>query len=207
MSTASCEIEQDAVAPLPCYNNRRGVRGEGRSSKGQVLTEIVPEFSRLVRIAGLGSTAFRQRIEATPDERRQLSQRFDLLALDRLAAVVELRRQDGEVVLLEATFEAEFVQACTVTLDPVPGSISDRFSLIYAPMSEQQHEIDRGVDEPAFEPLEGDTIDVGEAVAQELSLSLPLCPRHPDAGIDVEFSEGLNGSFASLARRLGRGES
>jgi uncharacterized metal-binding protein YceD (DUF177 family) len=181
--------------------------GEGRCSKGQISMEIVPEFSRLVRIAGLGSTPFRQRIEATPDERGQLSQRFDLLALDRLAAVVELRRQDGEVVLLEATFEAEFVQACTVTLDPVPGSISNRFSLIYAPMSEQQHEIDWGVDEPALEPLEGDTIDVGEAVAQELSLSLPLCPRHPDAGIDAEFFEELSGPFASLARRLGRDES
>jgi uncharacterized metal-binding protein YceD (DUF177 family) len=207
LSTASCEIEQGAVAPLPCNNNRGGVHGEGRSSKGQVLTEIVPEFSRLLGIAGLGSEAFRQRIEATADERRLLSQRFDLIALDRLAAVVELRRQDGEVVLLEATFEAEFVQACTVTLDPVPGSISDRFSLIYAPMSERQHEIDWGVDEPAFEPLEGDTIDIGEAVAQELSLSLPLCPRHPDAGIDVEFSEELAGPFASLARLLGRDES
>ena len=207
MSTASCEIEQGAVAPLPCKNNRRGVHGEGRFSKGQVLTEIVPEFSRLLGIAGVGSEAFRQRIEATADERRLLSQRFDLLALDRLAAIVELRRQDCEVVFLEATFEAEFVQACTVTLDPVPGSISGRFSLIYAPIGEQQHEIDWGVDEPTFERLEGDTIDIGEAVAQELSLSLPLCPRHPDAGIDVEFSEELNGPFASLARRLGRDES
>ena len=130
------------------------------------MAEIVPEFSRLVRITGLGFTAFRQRIEATPDERRQLSQRFDLLALDRLAAVVELRRQDGEVVLLEATFEAEFVQACTVTLDPVPGSISDRFSLIYAPVSEQLHEVDWGVDEPAFEPLEGDPIHRSKLVQQ-----------------------------------------
>ena len=194
------------VAPLPCDNNRR-VHEENHSSKGQVLTEIVPEFSRLVRIAGLGSTPFRQRIEATPDERRLLSRRFDLLALDRLAAVVELRRQDGEVVLLEATFEAEFVQACTVTLDPVPGSISDRFSLVYAPINEQPHEFDWGVDEPAFEPLWGDTIDIGEAVAQELSLSLPLSPRHPDAGIDVEFSEESNGPFGSLARLLGRDES
>jgi uncharacterized metal-binding protein YceD (DUF177 family) len=187
--------------------HRSGVRGEGRSSKDQVLTEIVPEFSRLVRVAGLGSTAFRQRIEATPDERRHLSERFDLLALDRLAAVVELRRQDGEVVLLEATFEAEFVQACTVTLDPVPGSISDRFSLIYAPVSEQQHEIGWGVEQPTFEPLEEDTIDVGEAVAQELSLSLPLCPRHPDASIGAEFSQELDGPFTSLARRLERGKS
>ncbi len=170
------------------------------------MTHIVPEFSRLVAIAGLGSKPFRQRIEAAPNERERLSRRFDLIALDRLAAVVELRRQDGEAVLLEATFEAEFVQTCAVTLEPVPGTISDRFSLVYGPVSEQQQEIDWGPDEPGFEPLEGDTIDIGEAVAQELSLSLPLFPRHADAGIDVEFSEESNGPFASLAHLLGRNE-
>jgi uncharacterized metal-binding protein YceD (DUF177 family) len=171
------------------------------------LTDIAPEFSRLVRIAGLGFKPFRQRIEATPNERQQLSRRFGLLALDRLSAVVELRRQAGGVILLEATFEADFVQACTLTLEPVPGGISDRFALVYGPISEQRHEIERGVDEPAFEPLEGDTIDIGEAVAQELSLSLPLCPRHPEAGIEVELSEELSGPFASLARLLGHDES
>jgi uncharacterized metal-binding protein YceD (DUF177 family) len=171
------------------------------------LTDIAPEFSRLVRIAALGSKPFRQRIEATPSEREQLSRRFDLLALDRLSAVVELRRQDAEVILLEATFEADFVQACTVTLEPVPGGTSDRFALVYGPITGQRHEIERGVEEPAFEPLEGDTIDIGEAVAQELSLSLPLCPRHPGAGIEVEFSDELSGPFASLARLLDRDES
>jgi uncharacterized metal-binding protein YceD (DUF177 family) len=167
------------------------------------LTAKVPEFSRLVRIACLGFKPFRQRIEATPKEREHLSRRFGLLALARLSAVVELRRQAGEVVLLEATFEADFVQACTVTLEPVPGGISDRFALVYGPISEERYEIERGVDGPAFEPIEGDTIDIGEAVAQELSLLLPLCPRHPGAGIDVEFSEKLSGPFASLARLLG----
>jgi uncharacterized metal-binding protein YceD (DUF177 family) len=109
--------------------------------------------------------------------------------------------------LLEATFEADFVQACTVTLEPVPGGISDRFALVYGPISEHCHDIERGVDEPAFEPLEGDTIDIGEAVAQELSLSLPLCPRHPGSVIEVELSERLSGPFASLAGLLGQDES
>jgi uncharacterized metal-binding protein YceD (DUF177 family) len=171
------------------------------------LTDIAPEFSRLVQIAGVGVKPFRQRVEATPEECQRLSRRFGLLALDRLSAVVELRRRAGEVVLLEATFEAEFVQVCTVTLEPVPGSISDRFALLYGPMSEERHEIERGFDGPAFEPLEGDTIDIGEAVAQELSLSLPLCPRHPEAGIEVDFSEKLTGPFASLVGLLGPDES
>ena len=169
------------------------------------MPNTIPEFSRLVPIAGLGAKPFRQRIDATSNERQQLCRRFDLLGLDRLTAMVELRRQHGELVLLEAAFEADFVQACSVTLEPVPGSISDRFSLIYGPASEER-EIECGVDEAAFEPLKGDTIDIGEAVAQELSLSLPIFPRHANAGIEVEFKQEIAGPLASLGRLLDRDE-
>jgi len=59
----------------------------------------------------------------------------------------------------------------------------------------------------AFEPLNGDAIDIGEAVAQELSLSLPVFPRCPDAKIDVESSaESTEGPFASLGHLKRRTE-
>src|SRR5882724_5265609 len=158
------------------------------------------EFSRLVRLDRLGAQSFRQRIEATPDERERLSQRFDLLSLDRLIAEVDLCRQSGEIVRLEATFEAEFMQSCVVTLEPVAGVISDRFFLVYGPPEEEPPEIASGGDEVAFEPLVGDAIDIGEAVAQELSLALPLFPRDSAASMEIEFAEMPSaGPFASLA--------
>jgi len=119
------------------------------------VANTIPEFSRLVPLVRLGPAPFRQQIEATPSERENLCRRFDLLALDRLTAAVELRRQGDEVIVLEA----------------------------------------------AFEPLNRDVIDIGEAVAQELSLSLPVFPRHPDAKIDAETPvESAGSAFASLAR-------
>lgn len=165
------------------------------------MNDITPEFSRLVPVARLGTEPFRQRIEATPEEREQLAQRFSLLALDRFAAEVELRRQSGQVIVLEAAFAAEFEQCCAVTLEPVRSAIADRFSLVYGPSENEEPEIALSEDEPAFEPLTGDAIDIGEAVAQELSLALPEFPRHPDATIeDVAEAEPLEGPFASLAR-------
>jgi uncharacterized metal-binding protein YceD (DUF177 family) len=164
------------------------------------MADVTPEFSRFVRLDRLGSQPFRQRIEAAPKERAALSRRFDLLSLDRLTAVVDLCRLDGEVIRLGASFEADFVQTCVVTLEPVPGAISDRFSLVFGPSEEASDEIvsDRG--DAAYEPLAGDAIDIGEAVAQELSLALPLFPRQSDTIIDslVEVSDGS--PFASLAR-------
>jgi uncharacterized metal-binding protein YceD (DUF177 family) len=165
-----------------------------------MMGEAMPEFSRLVRLDQVGAQPFRQRIEATPDEREKLSRRFDLLSLDRLTATVDLYRGSVEVVRLEASFEAEFVQSCVVTLEPVAGVISDRFLLVYGPPEEEPREIASGGDEAAFEPLVGDAIDIGEAVAQELSLALPLFPRDPAASLDIEFAEMPSaGRFESLA--------
>jgi uncharacterized metal-binding protein YceD (DUF177 family) len=164
------------------------------------MSGFAPEFSRVVPLTRLGVEPFRQHIEATAEEREKLSRRFDLLALDRLVAEVELRRQSGEVILLEAAFEAEFEQCCSVTLDPVRGAVSDRFSLVYGPAEDGAQEIALTGDEPAFEPLNDDVIDVGEAVAQELSLALPEFPRHPDAIIEGIAPDEPEGPFASLAR-------
>jgi uncharacterized metal-binding protein YceD (DUF177 family) len=165
------------------------------------MSPPAPEFSRPVALTQLSARPFRQRIEATAEERERLSRRFDLISLGRLVAEVELRRQSPEVILLEAEFSAEFEQCCAVTLEPVCGQVSDRFSLVFGPAPEEEQEIALSTDEPAFEPLNGNSIDIGEAVAQELSLALPVFPRDPDAKIDqAAMEEPLQGPFATLAR-------
>jgi uncharacterized metal-binding protein YceD (DUF177 family) len=165
------------------------------------MSPLAAEFSRLVPLAQLSARPFRQRIEATAEERERLSRRLDLISLGRLVAEVELRRQSHEVIHLEAQFAAEFEQCCAVTLEPVRGAVSDRFSLIYGPAPEKEQEIALTIDEPAFEPLNGNSIDIGEAVAQELSLALPIFPRDPEARIDqAAMAEPVEGPFATLGR-------
>jgi len=165
------------------------------------MTDSKPEFSRVVPLARLGSAPFWQKIEATPSERERLSRRFDLVALNRLTAAVELRRQGDELIVLEAALDAAFVQSCAVTLEPVAGSLSNSFVLIYGPAEAEHQETGSLIDEAVFEPLNGDVIDIGEAVAQELSLLLPVFPQDLDATIDAESPVQLTESpFAPLAR-------
>jgi uncharacterized metal-binding protein YceD (DUF177 family) len=162
-----------------------------------------PEFSRLVPLGRLGPEPFRQRIEAAADERERLARRFELVTLDRLAATVTLRRQPGQLVLLEAEFEAEFAQNCVVTLEPVAAALHRSFSLLYGPADEDRTELDLAADETVFEPLTGDAVDIGEAVAQELSLALPDFPRDPEAAMDdvaATEPEPVDAPFAALAR-------
>jgi uncharacterized metal-binding protein YceD (DUF177 family) len=164
-----------------------------------------PEFSRPVPLARVGDEAFRQEISATMGERAALARRFDLVSLDRLDAVVELVRQGQGMVLLRAQLEAAFEQTCTVTLDPFSSVLAERFVLLYGPPEAEDLAAGMVGDEVAFEPLSGEVIDIGEAVAQEFSLALPPFPRSPDAVVESEPPAADEaGPFAALARLLPR---
>jgi uncharacterized metal-binding protein YceD (DUF177 family) len=169
-----------------------------------------PEFSRPIRITRLGKEPLRQEIAPTAPERTALAERLDLLTLDRLSATVELARQRGGTILLTASFSAEFVQSCVVTLDPVPGAVAESFALRYGP-PEWEPEVGDPEEDAAFEPLVGEVIDIGEAVAQELALALPPFPRIPGASVEAELGSdaeppGAQSPFAGLPRLAGRGE-
>ncbi|HVH79508.1 MAG TPA: DUF177 domain-containing protein, partial [Stellaceae bacterium] len=62
-------------------------------------------------------------------------------------------------------------------------------------------------EDPAFEPLEGEAIDIGEAVAQEFSLALPPFPRAPDAEIETSDNETRDDSPFAVLKRLRADES
>ena len=162
------------------------------------MTTHRPEFSRIVPLAQLGPEAFRQEIAASAAEREALARRFDLLALDRLEAEVELVRQGRETILLQACFEAAFAQSCVVTLDPVEGAMAANFALRYGPPEAEGE--DAPDDDIAFEPLVSDFIDIGEAVAQEFSLALPSFPRSPGAVLEIEEPSSGETPFAALSR-------
>jgi len=165
------------------------------------------EFTRIVSTARLTGTA-RHHIEANADERARLAERFGLIALPGFAADVELRRLAGGRVRLEATLRAEVVQPCVVTLEPVPGAVEAAFTLVYAPEApEAIEDVLVSGDEEVVEPLVGESIDIGEAAAQELSLALDPFPRAagaalPEAGPDAAAAAAdiRESPFAALAR-------
>ena len=165
------------------------------------MSDLAPEFSRPVPLTRLASRPWHQEIAATEAERVALARRFALVSLDSLTATVELAHERGGTILLTAEFSATFAQECVISLEPVPGSIRASFAVRYGPPdAEPETEAD---EDPPFEPLTGDAIDIGEAVAQEFSLALPPFPRAPDAVVEESPPEpgGDEGPFSVLARR------
>ncbi len=168
----------------------------------QLKPAAPPEFSRPIAVDRLPAEEAVFDIAATPAERAALARRFDLLRLERLEAQVRLTRLAGGLLRLSATLSAAVVQSCVVTLEPVPGQVADRFALIYGPAGSAPGEVTWDGEEELVEPLSGSVLDIGEAVAQQLSLALDPYPRAPGADTTEQVGDegGTMSPFAALAK-------
>jgi uncharacterized metal-binding protein YceD (DUF177 family) len=166
-----------------------------------------PEFSRLVQIDTLGEQPRTMTVAAAPEERSALAARFGLIALDRLEAELVLSRR-GEEIAVHGTLQAAVVQACIASGAPVPASLAAPFDILFRPQPEPgdaDEEIELGESEMDVVFYDKPEIDVGEAVAETLALSLDPYPRSAEAeailreaGVKPEGEEE-KGPFAALA--------
>lgn len=137
------------------------------------------EFSRPVRLDRVDSEGTAMEIEATATEREDLAQRFGLVAIERLRASVELKwLRNRSRLRLQARLDTHVVQSCVVSLEPVEESIDQEVEIFFepAPVGAPEREVVLEVSDDA-EPLSGDSLDVGEIVAEELALALNPYPR------------------------------
>jgi uncharacterized metal-binding protein YceD (DUF177 family) len=172
-----------------------------------------PEFGRPVRLDTLGDQPRTMDIAAGPEERAALARRFGLLAIDRLEADLAISRV-GDEVAVHGTLQAEVTQACVASAAPVPAALIVPFDILFRPQpvasqSEQEIELDEKELDVVF--YEGGEIDVGEAVAETLSLNLDPYPRAPEAdailraaGVKSEGEEDKESPFAALAGLKGK---
>jgi uncharacterized metal-binding protein YceD (DUF177 family) len=140
------------------------------------------EFSRRIEVARLGAGPASYDLKASDSERVALARRFGLVALDRFAAHVTLRRLAGSMVRMEASLDADLVQTDVVTLDPAPNHVQDTFTLLFGNDADDAAALDPEAE--LVEPLEDGHIDIGEAVAQQLSLAIDPYPRAGEAKAD-----------------------
>lgn len=143
-----------------------------------------PEFSRPIPIDRLSQQEKVFDVTAEAAEREALARRFGILGIDALSAQIRLRLlAGGKLVRLKGRFAADVVQACVVSLEPVPAHLEEDFELTYGAEAEEEGEevvIDLDAEEPP-EPLHNGMVDIGEAAAEHLALALDPFPRAPGA--------------------------
>jgi len=138
-----------------------------------------PEFSRPVRVRDIGVVVRDEALTARPVERAALAVRFGLLALDRLTATLALR-QGLAGIAVRGELEAAGTQPCAISGEPVPFALTEPLALQFSPALPEADELELSETDLDIMPLDGDHIDLGEAVAQSLGLALDPYPRAPD---------------------------
>lgn len=171
---------------------------------------IPPEFSRPVRIDTLGPAPRPMSIEADAAERAALAARFDLVAIDSLEAEAALSLS-GETATATGTLRAKVTQSCIATNRPVEAEVEEHFRILFRPEpatgADEEIELSEAECDVVF--YSGAAIDIGEAIAETLSLSLEPYPRSPDAdaalreaGVGSEAEAGPFGALAGLRDKL-----
>jgi uncharacterized metal-binding protein YceD (DUF177 family) len=147
-------------------------------------------------------------VSADAAERRSLAERFDLLEVRALRGHGRLERSGAELVL-RGWLEAEVVQECVVSLEPVPARIHEPVERRYrlggtSDAARARFEPHGAVvlddDEAEVEPVIGREIDVGEAFAEELGLALDPYPRACGASALESAALGPHVSVGAEAR-------
>jgi hypothetical protein len=157
-----------------------------------------PEFSRPLTLAHVPEAGQSLRLEAGEAERAALARRFGLIALHALEADLRLRPGPEGRVRVEGVLRAEVEQACVVSLEPVRQRLEEAVAWRLLPEGIEPSD---GDEDPDDIPSEGGVADLGEALAQQLSLALDPYPRAPGATLPAEAGDGgAHGPFAALAK-------
>ena len=135
-------------------------------------------------------------IRPTPVECEALAKRLEILAVKEFTAHVTVKVNGPDLYRLKGDIKAKVVQACGVTLTPVPETIGEHFDEVLttsAALLAPEEETD-GDDNRPVDLIEGDSIDLFEIVTQWLSLSLNPYPRS-DAPLfeHTEINENAEG--------------
>jgi uncharacterized metal-binding protein YceD (DUF177 family) len=171
-----------------------------------------PALTEPLPLDRIGTRTIVVEIDADAEARAALAERFGLLDLESFTAKAGIRRRrDTGWIELRGQLKASVVQACVVSLEPVSSQVEAEIDELFDdnPAGDAvEIDLDPLAEDP--EPLDGGALDVGEVIAQTLSLAIDPYPRAPGADLETLNETGEVGRetsedspFAALAALKG----
>lgn len=142
-----------------------------------------PPLSDVIRLNQIGASLTRV-LEPEADIRKAIARALDLQALDTFTAELTVEPTTTGWTL-SGRVRADVVQTCGLTLEPLPATVDERFSVGLvegpAPEPEEDVEIDVQMVDDSPDYIEDGRIDLGQYAVEQLSLALDPFPRKPGA--------------------------
>jgi uncharacterized metal-binding protein YceD (DUF177 family) len=155
----------------------------------------------------IGSAGRELSFSADEGERADLAERFGLQKVLELKVQGKLTKRGNGDVLFRGDLKAKVVQTCVVTLDPVENMLDEPVRLRFVSeerIAETAREVvvDPG-EEEEIEPVAGEVMDLGPAVAEQFGVALDPYPRKPGAELPgvVSIPDSQASGVASGTRR------
>jgi uncharacterized metal-binding protein YceD (DUF177 family) len=147
---------------------------------------------------------------ASEAERGEIARALKLASLDKLVANYRITSISGGGWRLAGHLEADVVQSCIVSLEPVPAHIEEAFDVEFwqeAPASDSGGDLSV-LQGPDMEPFDGHDIAVGRIVFETLAAALDPYPRKDNASFNWAEpdnpDEKKTSPFAVLAKLKGK---
>ena len=160
-------------------------------------------WPQLLELSRLDHGPVTRRLAADADARERIARALELDRLGRLEAELEISPWlDGARVI--GTWSADIEQTCGVTLEPLESVLSGKFELKIlpagspnAPQTDEESVLDPEAEDPP-DLIEGQRLDLGALVVEQLSLNIDPFPRKPGAVFEAPEAEQPPSPFAVL---------
>jgi uncharacterized metal-binding protein YceD (DUF177 family) len=160
------------------------------------------ELPRPLAVDRIGPHGHAVALTATEAECAAIAARLMLPAIASLGCRFRLHPLPGGRIAAEGDLRARVSQICVVTLEPFNAAIEERFRIRFVPIGRESDDPDPESEDEIAYP--GAVIDLGEALVEQLALSLDPYPRAPGAELPDAASDDAVSPFAALAALRGK---
>ena len=165
-------------------------------------------FSLTVAVRDIGRKGRTVKLAADASQRAALADVLGIVAIERLGGEFQLDMVSGSAVHMRGRFEADVVQTCVVSLEPMQQHIEESVSVTLLPAETADGRSDASalidpMDEDDRATYCGGRIDLGMIVSEQLALNLDPYPRAPGVAFEVAGSDEAaerDSPFAVLER-------
>lgn len=162
-----------------------------------------PEFSYVIDLDGLGGQGKTYRLIASEDQRARIARRLQTPSVEKLEGEMKVTASKSEI-RVEGSLSALLTRECVASLELMDEAISEAFDADFARGALAEDEDPDDLEAP--EVIEGDSLDLGELLVQQLSIAMDPFPRKPGAkSLAEDYAPKDSVSpFAALKGALGK---